>query len=141
MAIRSLEAIKAYRVVETVGSGWTREELKGAEITWVPNMDSAFKMLIKGRVDIFLSNGFVGAAFIQKKIDEGGAISEGYRTIITNPYPLRTVAFRLFIRKDSPFAKILDNFNKVIHQMQMDGTIQHILEGTYLPVLDGTFGQ
>ncbi len=141
MAIRSLKAIKAYRVVETLGSGWTKEELKGAKITWVPQMDNAFKMLIKGRVDIFISNGFVGAAFLQKKINEGGVFSEGYRTIITNPYPLRTIAFRLFVRKDSPFVKILDNFNKTIHQMQMDGAIRHILEGTYLPQLGGVLGK
>ena len=120
MSIRSLEAIKAYRVVETIGSGWTEEKLKGAKITWVPSMDSAFKMLIKNRADIFLANGFTGAAFIQKKINEGGKFSEGYKSIIVNPYPLKTIAYRLLIRKDSPFVRILDDFNKTIHQMQME---------------------
>ena len=141
MSIRSLKAIKAYRVVETIGSGWTMEELKGVRITWVPTMDSAFKMLIKDRADIFLSNGFVGAVFLEKKIKEGSVFSEGYKTIIVNPYPLTTVAFRLLIRKDSPFVKILNDFNRTIHQMQMEGTIRHILEEAHLPKLDGAYNQ
>jgi len=141
MAIRSLKEIRPFRVVETIGSGWTEEELKGSEIIWVPTMDNAFKMLIKGRADIFIANGFVGAAFLQKKIKDKGAVSEGYKSIITNPYPLRTISFRLFIRKDSPYVKILDDFNKIIQQMQMDGTIRHILEESHLPKLEGAFNK
>ena len=134
MAIRSLKAILPFKVVETIGSGWTREKLSGATtIIWVPKMDNAFNMLIKGRADIFIANGFTGAEFIKRKIREGDSYSEGYKSIITNPYPLRTVAFRLLVRKDSSFVKIFDKFNDTIHQMQMDKTIQYILEGGQLP--------
>ena len=133
MSIRSLKEIRPFKVVEVIGSGWTKENLKGFNITWVPDMDSAFNMLIKGRVDIFIANSFTGAAFIKKKIKEGNSFSEGYKSIITNPYPLKTIAFRLLVRKDSPFAKMIDDFNETIHQMQMDGTIEHILEGAHLP--------
>ena len=133
MSIRSLKEIQPFKVVETIGSGWTERNLHAANITWVPNMDSAFKMLIKGRADIFIANGFTGAAFIKKKIKEGNSFSEGYRRIATNPYPLRTIAFRLLIRKDSPFVKIINKFNKVIHRMQKDGAMRKILEGAQLP--------
>ena len=132
MSIRSLKEIRRFRVVETIGSGWTKENLHAAHITWVPNMDSAFNMLIKGRVDIFIANGYTGAAFVKKKIKEGNSFSEGYKRIVTNPYPLRTIAFCLLIRKDSSFVRIINEFNKVIHQMKGDGTIQHILEGAHL---------
>ncbi len=132
MSIRSLKEIKPFKIVEVIGAGWTEENLKGYNITWVPNMDSAFNMLIKGRADIYMANSFVGAYFIKKKIKKGNAFSEGYKSIITNPYPLKTIAFRLLIRKDSPFARIIDDFNDTIHQMQMDGTIQHIIEGAPL---------
>ncbi len=60
MSIRSLEEIKPFKVVEVIGSGWTKENLKGFNVIWVPNMDSAFNMLIKGRADIYIANGFVG---------------------------------------------------------------------------------
>ncbi len=133
MSIQSLKALRPFKIVETIGSGWTKENLKGFNVIWVPNMDSAFNMLIKGRADIFIANGYIGAAFIKKKIKEGNSLSEGYKSIITNPYPLKTIAFRLLIRKDSSFSDILDEFNKVIHKMKEDGTIQHILEGTNLP--------
>ncbi len=136
MSIRSLKEIRPFKVVEVIGAGWTKENLKGFDITWVPNMDSAFNMLIKGRVDIFMANSFIGIYFIKKKIKEENPFSEDYKSIITNPYPLKTIAFRLLVRKDSPFAKILEDFNKIIHQMQMDGTIQHILEKAQLPQYD-----
>ena len=141
MSIRSLEAIKAYRVVETIGSGWTKEKLKGARITWVPQKENAFRMLIKNRADIFITNDFLGTAFIQKKIKEGGVLSEGYKSIIVNPYPLRTIAYRLLIRRDSPFVRIIDDFNKIINQMQMDGTIRHILKENHIPLLDRVYNQ
>ncbi len=132
LSIRSLKGLRSFKVVETIGSGWTKENLKGVNITWVPGMENAFNMLVKGRVDIYVANDFTGTAFIKKKIKERGAFSEGYKSIIRNPYPLKTIAFRLLIRKDSPFVRILDDFNKTIHQMQMDGTIRHILERAHL---------
>ncbi len=132
MAIRSLKELRPFKMVETIGSGWTKETLKGFNIVWVPNMDSAFNMLIKGRADIFIANGFTGAAFIKKKIKQGKSFSEGYKYIVTNPYPLRTIAFRLLIRKSSPFTNIIDDFNKTIHQMEKEGTIQHFLEKAHL---------
>ena len=136
MSIRSLKEVRPFKIVETIGAGWTRENLKGFNITWVPSMDSAFNMLIKRRVDIFILNSYSGSAFINKKIKEGSPFSEGYKSIISNPYPLKTLAFRLLVRKDSPFAKVLDDFNVTIHQMQKDGTIQHILEGAQLSQRD-----
>ncbi len=127
MSIHSLDELKPFKVVEVIGSGWTEEVLKGVDITWVPQMDNAFNMLLKGRVDIYIANGFTGAEFIRKKIKDGDSFSKGYKCIIINPYPLRTIAFRLLIRKTSPFVNIIDEFNRCIHQMQKDGTIQHII--------------
>ena len=137
MSIQSLDEVKAYRVVETIGSGWTEERLKGAKITWVPQLENAFRMLIKNRADIYIANDFLAAIFVQRKISEKGPFSEDYETIVVNPYPLETIAYRLLIRKDSPFVKILDDFNDTIHQMQIDGTIRHIVESTHLPQLKG----
>ena len=141
MSIRSLKEIQPFRVVETIGSGWTKEKLHVSDITWVPDMDSAFNMLIKRRADIFIANGFTGANFIRKKIKEGNSFSEGYKRIVTNPYPLRTIAFRLLVRKNSPFVKIINKFNKIIYQMQKDGTIRHIIEKAKLPQFDGAYNK
>jgi polar amino acid transport system substrate-binding protein len=139
MTIHSLKQLKSYKVVETLGSGWTKETLKGVNITWVPGMDSAFKMLIKGRVDVYIANGYTGAYFINKKIKNHGLYMEGYKNIITNPYPLKTIAFRLLIRKDSPFVNIIDRFNRTIHQMKTDGTIRRIIEGEKISNFIGSY--
>ena len=139
MAIRSIRQLRDFKLVETIGSGWTKEVLNDCDITWVPSMDNAFTMLNNRRADIFITNGFVGADFLQKKIRNGDSLSEGYKSIITNPYPLRTISFRLLVRKDSPFTTIIDKFNRTIQQMQADGTIRHILEGTQLPLPDSAY--
>ena len=141
MSIQSLEAVKAYRVVETIGSGWTKEKLKGTKITWVPQEDNAFKMIIKNRADIYITNEYLGVTFIQKKIKRGDIFSDSYKLIVINPYPLSTIAYRLLIRKDSPFAKILDDFNDIIYQMQKDGTIRQIFKKAHLSQLQGVFNQ
>ena len=139
MAIRSLQELRPFRIVETIGSGWTEENLQGAEIIWVPDMDNAFLMLITNRADIYIANGFTGAYFIRKRVSIGDSFSEGYKHIITNPYPLNTVAFRLLIKDDSPYVGIIDDFNSIMHQMQLDGTIQRTIEGAGLsqPASDG----
>ena len=139
MAIRSLQELRSFRIVETIGSGWTDENLQEAEIIWVPDMDNAFLMLITNRADIYIANGFTGAYFIRKRVSIGDSFSEGYKHIITNPYPLNTVAFRLLVKEDSPYVRIIDDFNSTIHQMQLDGTIQRIIEGAGLsqPASDG----
>ena len=136
MSVRSIKELHPFKIVETIGAGWTRENFKGFNVTWVPTMDSAFNMLIKGRVDIFVLNNITGAAFIKKKIKEGGLFSEGYKNIIKGSYPLKTLAFRLLVRKESPFAQVLDEFNETLHQMQTDGTIQHIFENARLSQSD-----
>ncbi len=139
MAVRSLKQLKSFKIVETLGSGWTKETLKGVNVTWVPGMDNAFNMLVKGRVDIFIANGYTGADFIKRNIINHGSYSKGYKSIITNPYPLKTIAFRLLIRKNSYFVNILDHFNQTIHQMKMDGTIEHIIEGKRLSDILGHY--
>ncbi len=141
MSIRSLKEARPFKIVETIGSGWTKENLKGFNITWVPNMDSAFNMLIKCRVDIYIANGFIGAAFIKKKIKEGTSLSEGYKCILTNPYPLKKIVYRLLIRKNSSFVNIINAFNKTISQMRKDGTIQRILEGMHPSQNGDTYSQ
>jgi polar amino acid transport system substrate-binding protein len=128
MAIHSIQELKKFKIVDTLGSGWTKEALQGADISWVPEMDNAFNMLINGRADIFIANGYTGADFIKKKISHNGAYVKGYTSIITNPYPLRTIEFRLLIRKNSPFVSLLGQFNRTISQMKKDGAMEQIIE-------------
>lgn len=132
MSARSLNDIRSFKIVETIGSGWTQENLKGFDITWVPDMNSAFNMMIKGRVDLFILNNLTGSYFIQKKIKQGGLFADGYKKILTSPYSIQTLAYRLLIRKDSPFANRIDDINTTIHRMEVDGTVQHIIEEAHL---------
>ena len=132
MSARSLQDIRSFKIVETIGSGWTQENLKGFDITWVPDMNSAFNMMIKGRVDLFVLNNLTGSYFIKNKIKQGGLFSDEYKKILTSPYSIQTLAFRLLIRKDSPFANRIDDINNTIHRMEVDGTVDRIIEEAHL---------
>ncbi|QOP46451.1 substrate-binding periplasmic protein [Sulfurimonas paralvinellae] len=127
MSVRSLKDLKPFKIVEALGAGWTQANLKGFKIEWVPNIGNAFEMLIKERADIYIANGYTATDFIEKKVRIGNTLSQGYKKIIMNPYPIKTVAFRLLINKNSTYVDILDKFNKVINQMKMDGTIDAII--------------
>ena len=95
-------------------------------------MKSAFNMMIKGRVDLFVLNNLTGSYFIKNKIKQGGLFSDEYKKIKTSPYSIQTLAFRLLVRKDSPFANRINEFNDTIHRMRVDGTVQHIIEEAHL---------
>ncbi|GAX87550.1 polar amino acid transport system substrate-binding protein [Lebetimonas natsushimae] len=128
MTIKSIKELKPFTIVEAFGAGWTKANLKGCNIIWVPNIENAFEMLIKGRADIYIANGYTARCFIHKKIHSKNKLSEGYKNIVMNHSPIKTVAFRLLINKNSKYINILDKFNKVINQMKMDGTIASIIE-------------
>lgn len=125
MSIQTLEEIKPFKIVEVIGAGWTKETLKGFDIIWVTSLESAFNMLAKNRVDIFLLNNFVGGYFLKERIKNGYPF---YKNIVVNKKPIKIIPFRLLIKKESPFLKIIEDFNKIIYEMQKDGTIKHILE-------------
>ena len=124
MSIQSLEEIKPFKIVEVIGARWTKETLKGFDITWVTSLESAFNMLAKNRVDIFLLNNFVGGYFLKERIKEKSPL---YGNIVVNKKPIKIIPFRLFVRKESQFARIIEDFNKAIYEMQKDGTIKHII--------------
>ena len=126
MSIHSINDVVKFRVVETIGSGWTSEKLKGARIYWVPDMESAFNMLIKGRADIYIANHFIADEFIYAKFKSSNS-TEKYQNITSISTPLNTIAFRLLIHKKSKFANILKNFNKTLQLMKDDGTIDKFI--------------
>lgn len=127
MSIGSIQQLKPYRIVEIIGSGWTKEKLKGFDVTWVPAIKNAYLMLAKGRADIFIANAYTWAGFRKRNPGLNQDQAATRENIISSKHPLKTLAFRLLIRKDSPFVGILDRFNNTINQMKMDGTIDRII--------------
>ena len=126
--IHALDGLKEFVIVDTMGSGWSKENLKGMHIIWVPTSQSALNMVASLRADIYLLNNFTGPYFIQKQIQKEAPLYKQLKEIVMGDYPITTMTYQLLIRKGSPYINIIPRFNEVLHQMHEDGTYKRILE-------------
>ncbi len=131
LKINSFGDMKNLTVVDIIGSGWTEDKYKKygiKHIIWVPSVDIAFNMLAKGRADIFIMFDLNAYNILSKKRVTKGILLKGYENIITISPIFSSLPFRLLIRKNSPFAKKIDDINRVLKKMKKDGTYQRIKE-------------
>ena len=129
LKINSFDDMKNFIVVDTMGSGWVKEKYKehGVDhVLWVPTVDSAFNMLAKGRADLYLMFDLDAYNLLMKKRAAKSPLSKEFWNIVAITPKFASLPFRLLIRKDSPFAKKIDEINRVIEQMKNDGTYQRI---------------
>jgi len=126
--IRSLKELKHFILVDTVDAGWSRENLKGMHVIWVPTAESALNMIATGRADIYLMSNFTGPYLIKEQIEKNSPYKKGLENIVTGRYPIAKMDYRLLIRKDSPYVNIIDRFNATLRRMRRDGTYQKIID-------------
>lgn len=89
----------------------------------VNTAESNFKKLLGKRFDAFLESESVVISFFQKYPE--------YRNHITHaPQIVSKDVFRIGISKNSPFAEMLPEINRVIQEMKEDGTIERIMTMT-----------
>jgi len=126
--IHSLAGLKEFTIVDTTGSGWSKEHLRGMHVIWVPTPQSALNMIASLRADIYLLNNFAGPYFIDEQIQRRDPLYKQLQEIVMGKYPITTMKYQLLIRKDSPYVDIIPRFNEVLHQMHKDGTYKRIIE-------------
>ena len=126
--VRSISDLKKFIIVDTESSGWSKENLKGMKVIWVPTAKSALNMVASGRADVYLLSEYSGPYFIQQQIKKGGPLQKKLKQIVMGNYPLARMEYRLLIRKNSPYVGIIDHFNIVLEQMHKDGTYQQIIK-------------
>lgn len=129
LKIKSFEDMKKFKIVDTIGSGWIKDKFEehglNDNVVWVQTTESAFNMLAKGRVDIYIMFD-LNAFKIIKERAKSGPLKNDYKKIITSSPRFASLPFRLLIRKTSPFVKKIDDINKIIEEMKKDGTYQRI---------------
>ena len=129
LKVNSFDDLKGLTLVDNQGSGWTKDNYQahGIEnVIWVPDVDSAFNMLAKGRADAFIMFDLNAYNVLAKRKARETDRTGGYHNIVAITPTFATLAFRLLIRKDSPFAKRIPDFNRVLKAMKADGTYQRI---------------
>lgn len=129
LKVNSFEDLKDLTLVDTLGSGWTKENFDAhgiEDVTWVPSIDSAFGMLAKGRADVFIMFNLNAQNILSKKRAQEFHTGEDYHNIIAITPTFAKLPFHLLIRKDSPFVKRIPDINRVLKEMETDGTLQRI---------------
>jgi len=129
LKVNSFDDLKGLTMVDTLGSGWTKDKFDAHGITnviWVPSIDSAFSMLAKGRADAFIMFNLNAYNILSKKRAQETVSTEDYHNIIAITPTFSTLPFQLLIRKDSPFASRIPDINKVLKDMETDGAFQRI---------------
>lgn len=128
LAVKSLDDLRKFTLVETTGSGWSKEQFKGMNVIWVPTSDSALNMIATGRADIFLMGNFTGPQFLREQIRKNGPLTDSLKEIVMGPATLAEVKYRLLIRKDSPYADMIEDLDRTLQEMKKDGSYQEILK-------------
>ena len=129
LRVNSFDDLKGLTIVDTLGSGWSKDNYDAhgiKNVIWAPSIDSAFNMLAKGRADVFIMFNINAYNLLLKKRAMNGPLSKGFKNIVAITPTFATLPFRLLIRKDSLFAKKIPQINKILKNMKEDGTMQRI---------------
>ena len=129
LKVNSFNDLKGLTLVDTMGSGWTKDNFDAhgiKNVIWVPDVDSAFNMLAKGRADAFIMFNLNAYNILSRKRAREIDTEGGFHNIVAITPTFATLPFQLLIRKDSPFVNRIPDINKVLKDMEHDGAIQRI---------------
>jgi polar amino acid transport system substrate-binding protein len=115
--VTTIEQLKDYSIVDYLGNGWAKSNLKNMNIHWVSNIDSIFRFLSNGRADIAIASKFT--IFIMHH--------QGYASQLrVLPNKLSSVSFHVCVGKHSVYIDRINDIDKVLREMRTDGTIDRI---------------
>ena len=140
LKVNSFEELKNFTITETIGSGWSKEQFKKygiKNVIWVPNTESAFNVLAKKRADVYFTSDIHALELLKQKQNIGNPLYKDYQQIVAITPPFIRLSFRLLIRKDSPYAKLVPKINKILDELKKDGTYQRIIQKYIKNILKG----
>jgi len=121
-AIRTVDQLKGFRQGDYVGNGFAEATFKGLPIELTPTLDSVFKKIDAGHLDIFVGTDIVAMSVV-KKLGLGDRI-RSIPVEIGAPTP-----FCIGIRKSLPHAEsMVARANDAIAAATKDGSLAKIIE-------------
>jgi polar amino acid transport system substrate-binding protein len=119
---KSLEELRPFQFVDYIGNGWAKANLvdKKFDVYLVRTPATIFSLLAKGRGDMNIMPALQGRYYIKEQGLKG--------QIDELPPIMPPIPFHLVIGKNSPFTKILPEFDKTIRQMKDEGYVQAVID-------------
>jgi len=118
--VRKIADLAPFQIVQILGSGWAKNNLKGLNVNWVSTAEQSFKMLALNRADLYVTNSLVGNWEIEK-LNLVGAVTE------LPEANLRKMHYHFMIRKTSKYAHMITEIDEMIESVYKDGTAQEII--------------
>ena len=108
----SLEELRALKpaILSYSANGWAREKLKGFDVTWGGDFNSAMKMLVARRGDIMIENALTMAYTLQR--------TPGGGEIRMLPNRMDQANFQLLLGKNSPHVARRDDIRRALVQFK-----------------------
>ena len=116
--VQTLDDLKDFHLVEYLGDGWAKKMLTAHDVKWVTSIPSALKMISVGRGDVIVDASQV-IRYYRREMNLPDDIIE------LQPI-FESVKFHLCVRKNSPFAARIAEFDQIIREMRFDGTLNRI---------------
>lgn len=121
-AIRTVDQLKGFRQGDYVGNGFAEATFKGLPVELTPTLDSVFKKIAAGHLDLFVGTDIVAMSVV-KKLGLGDKI-RSFPVEIGAPTP-----FCIGIRKSLPQAEaMVARANDAIGVATKDGSLAKIIE-------------
>jgi len=120
-AVKSLDDLKSFALLDYIGDGWGKEMLAGMQVHYAPSLDQVLRMLAMNRGDGFLQVDLVVLHAI-KKLGLGDKIVE-----IQIP-AIPAAPFHLCLGNQSGFRGLLPAFDAALKAMKTDGTLEGIIK-------------
>jgi len=119
--IRTIADLKDFTLVSYKGNGWAKKNLAGFNVEWVRSLNTAMKMIARGRCDLLPQSSKV-TLFNIKRLGYQDRIIEIPDVI------LDSTDFKLCIGKKSSYGNILSEFDEMMKAVREDGTLQKIYD-------------
>ncbi len=118
--VESIPDLHEFLIGVYIGHGWAKQKLEpaGINLSWAPNIENLFTMVVNDRIDATIDIEPV-MLYMIKKLGYSGKI-------IAVPVKLDHSSWHLCIAKTSSFIDILPKFDKVITDMHYDGSLDAI---------------
>ena len=117
--ISTIAELRKYRHVNYLGSGWAREHLGNASVTYLPKFESIFQFLILGRADLLVED----RVTMQYNLSKLGLNNE----VEILPAVFDRVEFRILVSDKSPLLGQIPRMDAALRAMNQDGTVRSIL--------------
>jgi len=127
LAIKTLNELKPFQLIDYQGDGWAEEHLKYNKVIWAPSYTNAVGMLALNRGDIFLDDLLSIKAHVNKQINIEPRLKEDFLNIKHGQNVLYTVPLCLLIRKDSEYIGLIKMFNRTLQAIKLNGEYQRII--------------